>query len=85
MHVQGRRIGLLAEHAAAGQVAGSEKAFTRLTDYRLLLLAGYAIIDHASFPVIGDPKKSHDDCGFSFRQCAIASADQAEWLIRKCA
>ena len=28
--------------------------------YRLLLLAGYAIIDNASFPIVGDPKKAYD-------------------------
>lgn len=49
-----------ADASKAGQVTGSEATFTRLRNYRLLLLAGYAIIDNASFPVVGDPKKAYD-------------------------
>jgi hypothetical protein len=44
----------------AGQVSGSEQYFTRITDYRLLLLSGYAIIDDAAFPIVGDPKQAYD-------------------------
>jgi len=49
-----------AQASTAGQVTGSQETFTRLRQYRLLLLAGYAIIDNASFPIIGDPKKAYD-------------------------
>ena len=49
-----------AQASTAGQVVGSQKNFTRLRQYRLLLLAGYAIIDDASFPIVGDPKKAYD-------------------------
>lgn len=49
-----------ADASTAGQVAGSQETFTRLENYKLLLLAGYAIIDDASFPIIGDPKKAYD-------------------------
>jgi len=49
-----------ADPSKAGQVVGSQETFTRLHEYRLLLLAGYAIIDDASFPIIGDPKKAYD-------------------------
>src|SRR5262249_39102082 len=42
-----------ADASKAGQVTGSQATFTRLHQYQLLLLAGYAIIDRASFPVIG--------------------------------
>ena len=49
-----------ADPSKAGQVSGSQATFTRLRQYRLLLLAGYAIIDNASFPIIGDPKKAYD-------------------------
>ena len=49
-----------ADAAKAGQVTGSEQTFTRLKTYRLLLLAGYAIIDNAAFPIVGDPKKAYD-------------------------
>ena len=41
-------------------MTGSEQTFTRLHEYRLLLLAGYAIFDNASFPIVGDPKKAYD-------------------------
>lgn len=46
--------------STAAQVTGSQETFTRLRQYRLLLLAGYAIIDNASFPIIGDPQKAYD-------------------------
>ncbi len=49
-----------ADASAAGQVSGSENKFTQLREYKLLLLAGYAIIDHAAFPIVGDPKKAYD-------------------------
>lgn len=49
-----------ADASKAGQVVGSQQTFTRLRNYKLLLLAGYAIIDDVSFPVIGDPKKAYD-------------------------
>jgi dipeptidyl aminopeptidase/acylaminoacyl peptidase len=49
-----------AQASTAGQVVGSQQTFTRLRQYRLLLLAGYAIIDRASFPIVGDPKKAYD-------------------------
>jgi len=47
-----------AEVSKAGQITGSEQTFTRLRQHRLLLLAGYAIIDQADFPIVGDPKKA---------------------------
>jgi dipeptidyl aminopeptidase/acylaminoacyl peptidase len=49
-----------ADASKAGQVTGSQETFTQLRQYRLLLLAGYAIIDNASFPIVGDPKKAYD-------------------------
>jgi dipeptidyl aminopeptidase/acylaminoacyl peptidase len=49
-----------ADAAKAAQVAGSQETFTQLRQYRLLLLAGYAIIDNAAFPIVGDPKKAYD-------------------------
>ena len=44
----------------AGQVTGSDRTFTQLYDYKLLLLSGYAIIDNAAFPIVGDPQKAYD-------------------------
>jgi dipeptidyl aminopeptidase/acylaminoacyl peptidase len=49
-----------ADPSTAGQVTGSQETFTQLYEYRLLLLGGYAIIDDAAFPIIGDPKKAYD-------------------------
>jgi len=49
-----------AQASTASQVVGSQETFTRLWEYRLLLLAGYAVIDRASFPIVGDPKKAYD-------------------------
>ncbi|MCE7033274.1 prolyl oligopeptidase family serine peptidase [Lysobacter sp. GX 14042] len=49
-----------ADPSTAGQVSGSEQTFTRLAGYRLLLLAGYAIIDNAAFPIVGDPRNAYD-------------------------
>jgi dipeptidyl aminopeptidase/acylaminoacyl peptidase len=49
-----------ADAKVAGQVTGSQQRFTRLDNYRLLLLAGYALIDRPSFPIIGDPKRAYD-------------------------
>jgi dipeptidyl aminopeptidase/acylaminoacyl peptidase len=49
-----------ASATTAGQVTGSEQTFTTLRNYRLLLLSGYAIIDNAAFPIVGDPKKAYD-------------------------
>ncbi len=49
-----------ADPSQAGQVRGSEQTFTRLSSYRLLLLAGYAIIDNAAFPIVGDPQNAYD-------------------------
>jgi dipeptidyl aminopeptidase/acylaminoacyl peptidase len=49
-----------ASASTAGQISGSERAFMRIEDYRLLLLSGYAIIDNAAFPIVGDPKTAYD-------------------------
>jgi dipeptidyl aminopeptidase/acylaminoacyl peptidase len=57
----------------AGQLVGSERTFARIKNYKLLLLEGYAIIDQASFPVIGDPKKAYD----TFTQQLIDDAEAA--------
>lgn len=61
----------------AGQVTGSQATFTRLRDYRLLLLAGYAIIDNAAFPIVGDPKKAYDTYMPQLVADAKAAVDEA--------
>ncbi|WP_372012287.1 S9 family peptidase [Pseudoxanthomonas sp. 10H] len=62
-----------ADPSKAGQVSGSEQTFTRLAGYRLLLLAGYAIIDNASFPIVGDPKTAYD----TYLEQLVANAEAA--------
>jgi dipeptidyl aminopeptidase/acylaminoacyl peptidase len=66
-----------ADASKAGQVSGSQVTFTRLRDYRLLLLAGYAIIDNASFPVVGDPKRAYDTYLEQLVADAKAAVDKA--------
>jgi len=66
-----------ADASAAGQIAGSQATFTQLRQYRLLLLAGYAIIDNASFPIIGDPKKAYDTYLEQLVDDAKAAVDEA--------
>ena len=66
-----------ADASTAGQVSGSQETFTQLQQYRLLLLAGYAIIDNASFPIIGDPKKAYDTYLEQLVADAKAAVDEA--------
>lgn len=66
-----------ADAKKAGQVSGSEQTFTRLKQYRLLLLAGYAIIDNAAFPIVGDPKKAYDTYLEQLVADAKAAVDKA--------
>jgi dipeptidyl aminopeptidase/acylaminoacyl peptidase len=61
----------------AGQISGSEQNFTRLGDYRLLLLSGYALIDNAAFPVVGDPQKAYDTYIEQLVDDAQAAVDKA--------
>ena len=66
-----------ADASKAGQVSGSQFTFTRLRSYQLLLLAGYAIIDRAAFPVVGDPKKAYDTYLDQLVADAKAAVDEA--------
>ncbi|WP_305804869.1 prolyl oligopeptidase family serine peptidase [Stenotrophomonas sp. YIM B06876] len=61
----------------AAQVSGSQQTFTRLAPYRLMLLAGYAIIDNASFPIVGDPKSAYDTYLEQLEANARAAVDKA--------
>jgi dipeptidyl aminopeptidase/acylaminoacyl peptidase len=69
-----------ADASTAGQVTGSQENFTQLYEYRLLLLGGYAIIDDASFPIIGDPKKAYDTYLEQLVADAKAAVDEAVLL-----
>jgi dipeptidyl aminopeptidase/acylaminoacyl peptidase len=66
-----------ADASKAAQVVGSQATFTRLRQYRLLLLAGYALIDNASFPIIGDPKRAYDTFLGQLVDDAKAAVDEA--------
>ncbi|QEL55552.1 S9 family peptidase [Chromobacterium paludis] len=66
-----------ADAASAGQVSGSQQTFTRLYQYKYLLLAGYAIIDQASFPIVGDPKAAYDTYLDQLKMDAQAAVDEA--------
>jgi len=66
-----------ADASKAGQVSGSQVTFTRLRDYRMLLLAGYAIIDNAAFPIVGDPKMAYDTYLDQLVADAKAAVDEA--------
>jgi dipeptidyl aminopeptidase/acylaminoacyl peptidase len=66
-----------ADPSKAGQISGSQYTFTRLRNYRLLLLAGYAIIDDASFPIVGDPTKAYDTYLDQLVANAKAAVDKA--------
>ena len=66
-----------ADASKAGQTTGSQATFTRLRQYRLLLLAGYAIIDNAAFPIVGDPKKAYDTYTEQLVADAKAAVDEA--------
>jgi dipeptidyl aminopeptidase/acylaminoacyl peptidase len=66
-----------ASAATAGQVRGSDQTFTRLSNYRLLLLSGYALIDAAAFPIVGDPKRAYDTYVAQLVDDAQAAVDKA--------
>lgn len=66
-----------ADSSKAGQITGSQNTFTRLRSYKLLLLAGYAIIDDAAFPIVGDPKKAYDNYMDQLVADAKAAVDEA--------
>ena len=61
----------------AGEISGSEQYFTRLDNYQLLLLSGYAIIDEAAFPIVGDPQKAYDTYIDQLVDDAQAAVDKA--------
>jgi dipeptidyl aminopeptidase/acylaminoacyl peptidase len=61
----------------AGEISGSEQTFTRLRNYQLLLLSGYAIIDNTAFPIVGDPRKAYDTYIDQLVDDAQAAVDKA--------
>lgn len=69
-----------ADPGKAGQVSGSQQKFDLLRGYRLLLLSGYAIIDNASFPIVGDPRTAYDTYVEQLVMDAQAAVDKAAEL-----
>lgn len=61
---------------AAGQVSGSPYTYTRVGPTSVVMLAtqGYAVLDNASFPIVGEGEKEPND---SFVEQLIANAEAA--------
>jgi dipeptidyl aminopeptidase/acylaminoacyl peptidase len=66
-----------ADPTQAGQVSGSQHSFSRLRRHNLLLLAGYAVIDNAAFPIVGDPRTAYDTYLQQLVDNARAAVDKA--------
>ncbi|MFM9995213.1 MAG: S9 family peptidase [Phycisphaerales bacterium] len=64
----------------AGQVSGSPHRFTQVggISHLFLLLAGYAILDGATMPVIGDPETMNDTFVEQIVAAAKAAIDKAD-------
>ncbi|MCP5118322.1 MAG: S9 family peptidase, partial [bacterium] len=63
----------------AGQIRGSTKRFTTITSYSHLffLLQGYAVLDGASLPVVGDPETANNTYVEQIVAGAKAAIDKA--------
>ena len=63
----------------AGQISGSEDGFTRISgiSHLSLLTQGYAIMDSATMPVIGDPETMNDTFIDQIVDAAKAAIDKA--------
>ncbi len=66
-----------ADSSQAGQVTGSQARFTRLRKHQFLLLAGYAILENTTFPIVGDPKQAYDTYLEQLVANAKAAVDKA--------
>jgi dipeptidyl aminopeptidase/acylaminoacyl peptidase len=66
----------------AGQVSGSPHRFTTIagTSHLFLLTQGYAILDGATMPVVGDPEKVNDTYVEQIVASARAAIDKADAL-----
>ena len=66
----------------AGQVAGSTQRFTSIsgTSHLFFLLEGYAILDNATMPVVGDPQTVNDTYVEQIVSSAKAAIDKAAEL-----
>ncbi len=66
----------------AGQVSGSQYRFTRIrgTSHLFLLTQGYAILDGASMPIVGDPETMNDTFVEQVVESARAAIDTAAMM-----
>lgn len=69
-----------ADAGTAGQVSGSTNRFTTIggSSHLFLLLAGYAILDSATMPVIGDPETMNNTYVEQIAASAKAAIDKAD-------
>jgi dipeptidyl aminopeptidase/acylaminoacyl peptidase len=65
--------------ATAGQVSGSTQRYTTITgpSHLFFLLAGYAVLDNATMPVVGTPEKVNDTYVEQIVMSAQAAIDKA--------
>jgi dipeptidyl aminopeptidase/acylaminoacyl peptidase len=65
--------------ATAGQVSGSTQRFTTITgpSHLFFLLAGYAVLDNATMPVVGDPETMNNTYVEQIVMSAKAAIDKA--------
>lgn len=65
--------------ATAGQIVGSTDRFTTIagTSHLFYLLAGYAVLDNATMPVVGDPQTMNDTYVEQIVASARAAIDKA--------
>ncbi|MEO7650098.1 MAG: prolyl oligopeptidase family serine peptidase, partial [Bryobacteraceae bacterium] len=63
------------DQSTAGQVSGSAQRFTRMqgASHLFFLLAGYAVLDNAAMPVVGDPETVNN----TYLEQIVASAKAA--------
>lgn len=72
----------VSDTSTAGQVSGSQYRFTQIggSSHLFLLLAGYAVMDNASMPVIGDPETVNDTFVTQIVANAQAAIDKANQM-----
>jgi dipeptidyl aminopeptidase/acylaminoacyl peptidase len=65
--------------STAGQIVGSTQRFTSIlgTSHLFYLLAGYAVLDNATMPVVGDPQTMNDTYIEQIVESARAAIDKA--------
>ena len=61
----------------AGQVSGSTERFTTLTGHLLFLLHGYAVLENAAMPIVGDPETVNNTYVQQIVMDAQAAIDKA--------